>query len=82
MFRGSKIDGLKRRSKAWLMFIVIGLAVLFFGNYLDDMSPGMGESIISLGMIWIGISVLFLILNLFILRAEKKKLEKEKQIEQ
>ncbi len=75
MSREAKIDGIKRRIRAWLFFIVCGLAVLLFGNYLDDMAAGMGDSIISLGFIWVGASVLLLIVNLFALWIEKKKLE-------
>lgn len=81
MLKVTKIEVLKRRSKAWAMFIVCGLAVLFFGHYLDDMAPGMGESIISLGIIWIGLSTLLLIVNLYVLRLEKKKYPVEEQTE-
>ncbi len=78
MSREAKIDGIKRRIKAWLFFILCGLAVLWFGDYLDSLAPGMGDSIISLGIIWVGASVLLLIVNLFALRIEKKKLEEDK----
>lgn len=77
MKREAKIEGLKRRVRAWLFFIVCGLAVLLFGSFLDDAAPGMGDSIISLGFIWIGASVLLLIVNLYVLQVEKKKLIKE-----
>lgn len=77
MLREEKIEGIKRRIRAWLFSIVCGLAVLLFGNFLDDAAPGMGDSIISLGFIWIGASVLFLAVNLFALRIEKKKLKDE-----
>ena len=70
MSREAKIDGIKRRIKAWLFFILCGLAVLWFGDYLDSLAPGMGYSIISLGIIWVGASVLLLIVNLFALRIE------------
>ena len=73
----NKIVAIKRRIRAWLLFIICGLAVLWFGDYLDSMAPGMGDSIISLGMIWIGASVLLLLVNLIALRIEKKKLEAE-----
>lgn len=77
MSREAKIDGIKRRIRAWLFFILCGLAVLWFGDYLESLAPGMGDSIISLGVIWVGASVLLLIVNLFALRIEKKKLEEE-----
>ncbi len=73
----NKIAAIKRRIRAWLFFIICGLAVLWFGDYLESMAPGMGDSIISLGLIWIGTSVLLLLVNLIALRIEKKKLEKE-----
>lgn len=83
MSREKKIEGIKHRVRVWLFSIVCGLAVLFFGKYLDEMAPGMGESIISLGYIWIGTSVLLLIVNLYALRIEKRKLEdEESDIEQ
>ncbi len=80
MSREAKIAGIRRIIRAWLFFIVCGLAVLFFGHYLDDMAPGMGESIISLGLIWICASVLLLLVNLIVLRIEKKKLIEEEDL--
>ena len=77
MTREEKIAVIKRRVRAWLFFIVLGLAVLFFGHFLDDLAHGLGESIISLGLIWVGASVLLLIVNLLVLRIEKKKLAEE-----
>ena len=73
----NKIVGIKRRVRAWLFFILCGLGVLWFGEYLDDLAPGMGDTIISLGVIWAGASVLFFIVNLYALQVEKKKLIKE-----
>ncbi|MCP4703075.1 MAG: hypothetical protein GY865_00575 [candidate division Zixibacteria bacterium] len=75
--RETRLEGLKRRSKAWLFFIVIGLAVLFFGHFLENMAHGMGGSIISLGFVWIGISFLFLIVNLYVMQIEKRNLANE-----
>ncbi len=77
MLREAKICGIKRRVRAWLFFIVCGLAVLLFGNYLEDLAPGMGDSIISLGFIWIGASLLLLVVNLYVLWVEKNKPDDE-----
>ncbi len=77
MPRVEKIAGIKRRIRAWLFFTMCGLAVVWFGDYLDGLAPGMGGTIISLGMVWVGASVLLLLVNLIALRIEKKKLEKE-----
>lgn len=77
MSREEKIAGIRRRIRAWLFFILCGVAVLWFGDYLDRKAPGMGDSMISLGVVWAGASVLFLIVNLFALRIEKKKLEED-----
>jgi len=73
MLREEKIELIKRRVRAWVLSFVFGLAVLFFGHFLEDKASGMGESIISLGLIWIGISVLLLIVNLYVVWSEKKK---------
>ena len=64
---------IRRRVRGWLIFTVCGLVVLWFGDYLDRLSPGMGGSIIAVGFIWTVISIALLLVNLVALRIEKKK---------
>ncbi|RKX17092.1 MAG: hypothetical protein DRP51_11430 [Candidatus Zixiibacteriota bacterium] len=77
MIREAKIAGTKRRIRAWLFFVLCGLAVLWFGDYLEGLASGMGDSIISLGVIWVGASLLLFVVNLIAFWIEKKKLDKE-----
>jgi hypothetical protein len=79
MSRDEKIAGIRRRIRAWLFFIMCGLAVIWFGDYLNGLAEGMGDSIGSLGFIWVAVSVLLFIVNLIALQIEKKKqIEDEK----
>jgi hypothetical protein len=73
MLGQSRIDGIRRRVRAWLFFIFCGLAIIWFGDYLENQTAGMGESIISVGIIWSVASFLFLIINLVALQIEKRK---------
>ena len=81
MPREEKIAAIRRRIRAWLFFIMCGLAVIWFGDYLDSLASGMGDSIGSLGVIWVAASVLLLIVNLFALRIEKKRLDEDDKAE-
>jgi len=69
----SKIDGIRHRVRAWLFFTVCGLAIIWFGDYLEKLAAGMGKSVISLGIIWAIASFALLIVNLIALRIEKKR---------
>lgn len=73
MTNESKINGLRRRVRAWAFFTICGLGVLWFGNYLEGKAAGMGESIISVGFIWSIASLGLLVVNIIVLRIEKKK---------
>ena len=76
MSNESKINGLRRRVRAWGFFTICGLGVLWFGDYLEGRATGMGESIITVGLIWSLASFGLLVVNMIVLRIEKKKLEK------
>lgn len=79
MTREAKIEGIKRRIRAWLFFLMCGLAVIWFGDYLNNKAEGMGDSIASIGVIWVIASVLFFLVNIISLKIEKKRLKEDEQ---
>jgi hypothetical protein len=69
----AKMKSIRRRIRGWLFFILCGVIVIAFGEYMDKSFPGIKDSIVAVGTVWTLASVLFLLVNLAAYWMEKKK---------